>query len=33
MPLAEIHKGFQLMADGDVVGKVIVHPTDPKEHT
>jgi len=33
MPLAEIHKGFQLMADGDVVGKVIVHPADPKEHT
>lgn len=27
MPLEEIHKGFQLMADGDLAGKVIIHPT------
>jgi NADPH:quinone reductase-like Zn-dependent oxidoreductase len=33
MPLEEIHKGFQLMADGDLAGKVVIHPTDPEERT
>jgi NADPH:quinone reductase-like Zn-dependent oxidoreductase len=32
MPLDEIHKGFQLMADGDLAGKVVIHPTTTKEH-
>jgi NADPH:quinone reductase-like Zn-dependent oxidoreductase len=26
LPLAEIHKGFQLMADGVLTGKVVIHP-------
>jgi NADPH:quinone reductase-like Zn-dependent oxidoreductase len=32
MPLDDIHKAFQLMADGELAGKVVIHPTDPKEH-
>lgn len=31
MPLEEIHKGFQLMADGDLSGKVVIHPTHVEE--
>ena len=35
MPLDEIHKAFQLMIDGDLAGKVVIHPTatprPPKE--
>lgn len=31
MPLDEIHKGFQLMADGDLAGKVVIHPTTQQE--
>ena len=27
LPLDEIHKGFQLMIDGDLTGKVVVRPT------
>ena len=27
LPLTEIHKGFQLMLDGDVMGKVVIHPS------
>jgi NADPH:quinone reductase-like Zn-dependent oxidoreductase len=27
MPLDEIHKAFQLMIDGDLAGKVVIHPT------
>jgi D-arabinose 1-dehydrogenase-like Zn-dependent alcohol dehydrogenase len=26
LPLTEIHKGFQLMIDGAVTGKVVIHP-------
>ena len=26
MPLSEIHKAFQLMIDGDLAGKVVIHP-------
>ena len=26
LPLAEIHKGFQLMIDGELTGKVVIHP-------
>ncbi|MEV7085534.1 zinc-binding dehydrogenase [Streptomyces sp. NPDC093085] len=26
LPLAEIHKGFQLMIDGRVTGKLVIHP-------
>ena len=26
LPLTDIHKGFQLMIDGAVTGKVVVHP-------
>jgi NADPH:quinone reductase-like Zn-dependent oxidoreductase len=29
MPLADIHKGFQLMIDGAVTGKVVIHPPTP----
>jgi len=32
MPLDEIHKGFQLMADGDLAGNIVIHPTTTKEH-
>lgn len=28
LPLTEIHKAFQLMIEGDLVGKVVVHPTE-----
>jgi len=28
MLLDEIHKGFQLMADGDLVGKIVIHPKE-----
>ena len=27
LPLTDIHKGFQLMLDGDVMGKVVIHPS------
>ncbi|TCJ96656.1 zinc-binding dehydrogenase [Nocardia alba] len=30
LPLAEIHKGFQLMVEGTVTGKVVVHPPAPR---
>jgi len=36
MPLTDIHKAFQLMIDGDLVGKVVIHPapsTDPNPST
>ncbi|MDX3523647.1 zinc-binding dehydrogenase [Streptomyces scabiei] len=29
LPLAEIHKGFQLMIDGGLTGKLVVHPPGP----
>ncbi|MGW3287231.1 zinc-binding dehydrogenase [Streptomyces sp. NPDC001002] len=29
LPLDEIHKGFQLMIDGRLTGKLVVHPSDP----
>ena len=32
LPLTEIHKGFQLMLDGSLTGKVVIHPpTSTKE--
>ncbi|MCK8616285.1 zinc-binding dehydrogenase [Gordonia sp. C13] len=31
LPLSEIHKGFQLMIDGTVTGKVVIHPTPPNQ--
>lgn len=31
LPLAEIHKGFQLMIDGGLTGKLVIHPTTPEE--
>jgi NADPH:quinone reductase-like Zn-dependent oxidoreductase len=30
LPLSEIHKGFQLMIDGVLTGKAIVHPPTPE---
>ena len=27
LPLTEIHKGFQLMIDGELTGKLVIHPT------
>ena len=27
MPLTDIHKGFQLMIDGTLTGKVVIHPS------
>lgn len=30
LPLTEIHKGFQLMIDGELTGKVVIHPSDPQ---
>ena len=30
MPLSEIHKAFQLMIDGDLAGKVVIHPPTPE---
>ncbi|WP_435591757.1 zinc-binding dehydrogenase [Nocardia sp. bgisy118] len=30
MPLTDIHKGFQLMIDGTLTGKVVVHPSAPQ---
>ncbi|WP_433476260.1 zinc-binding dehydrogenase [Spirillospora sp. CA-142024] len=29
LPLDEIHKGFQLMIDGELTGKLVVHPPAP----
>lgn len=29
LPLAEIHKGLQLMIDGGLTGKLVVHPPGP----
>ena len=31
--LTDIHKGFQLMIDGDLTGKVVIHPPAPTEET
>lgn len=31
MPLADIHKAFQLLIDGDVAGKVVIHPPAQEE--
>ncbi|MBV6763065.1 zinc-binding dehydrogenase [Rhodococcus opacus] len=31
LPLAEIHKGFQLMIDGTLTGKVVIHPTTQQQ--
>lgn len=31
LPLSEIHKGFQLMIDGDITGKVVIHPNPEGE--
>lgn len=28
LPLTDIHKAFQLMIDGDLAGKVVIHPGD-----
>ncbi|MCH5672878.1 zinc-binding dehydrogenase [Streptomyces gilvus] len=28
LPLSEIHKGFQLMIDGRLTGKLVIHPSD-----
>jgi NADPH:quinone reductase-like Zn-dependent oxidoreductase len=29
LPLTEIHKGFQLMIDGGLTGKLVIHPPGP----
>ncbi|MEU6225627.1 zinc-binding dehydrogenase [Streptomyces sp. NPDC047042] len=31
LPLEEIHKGFQLMMDGRLTGKLVIHPPAPEE--
>lgn len=31
LPLTEIHKGFQLMLDGSLTGKVVIHPNSRKD--
>ena len=31
LPLTDIHKGFQLMIDGSLTGKVVVHPAAPDD--
>jgi NADPH:quinone reductase-like Zn-dependent oxidoreductase len=34
LPLSEIHKGFQLMIDGGLTGKLVIHPSgSPQEAT
>ena len=30
-PLEEIHKGFQLMIDGALIGKLVIHPPAPEQ--
>ncbi|WP_340377857.1 zinc-binding dehydrogenase [Streptomyces sp. SS7] len=30
LPLTEIHKGFQLMIDGALTGKLVIHPSAPE---
>ncbi|WP_459981757.1 zinc-binding dehydrogenase [Nocardioides sp. AN3] len=30
MPLSDIHKAFQLMIDGEVAGKIVIHPPTPE---
>ncbi|MFD6822006.1 zinc-binding dehydrogenase [Streptomyces sp. NPDC060085] len=30
LPLMEIRKGFQLMIDGQLTGKLVIHPSDPE---
>ena len=30
MPLTDIHKAFQLMIDGDLAGKIVIHPPAPE---
>jgi NADPH:quinone reductase-like Zn-dependent oxidoreductase len=29
LPIGKIHKGFQLMIDGGLTGKLVIHPTSP----
>ncbi|GAA4149846.1 zinc-binding dehydrogenase [Actinomadura keratinilytica] len=29
LPLSDIHKGFQLMLDGQLTGKLVIHPSTP----
>jgi NADPH:quinone reductase-like Zn-dependent oxidoreductase len=29
LPLTEVHKGFQLMLDGQLTGKLVIHPPNP----
>nr|WP_237735218.1 hypothetical protein [Rhodococcus sp. JVH1] len=31
LPLTEIHKGFQLMIDGTLTGKLVIHPTTQQQ--
>jgi D-arabinose 1-dehydrogenase-like Zn-dependent alcohol dehydrogenase len=31
LPLEEIHKGFQLMIDGALIGKLVIHPPAPQQ--
>jgi NADPH:quinone reductase-like Zn-dependent oxidoreductase len=31
LPLTDIHKGFQLMIDGTLTGKVVIHPPTPDD--
>ncbi|MFE7036866.1 zinc-binding dehydrogenase [Streptomyces sp. NPDC057621] len=31
LPLEEIHKGFQLMIDGRLTGKLVIHPSGPEQ--
>jgi NADPH:quinone reductase-like Zn-dependent oxidoreductase len=31
LPLEEIHKGFQLMIDGALIGKLVIHPPAPEQ--
>ncbi|AHH17690.1 alcohol dehydrogenase-like protein [Nocardia nova SH22a] len=33
LPLPEIHKAFQLMTDGALTGKVVIHPPAPEEQS
>lgn len=33
MPLGDIHKAFQLMIDGDLAGKIVIHPPAPEGGT
>ncbi|MPY55941.1 zinc-binding dehydrogenase [Streptomyces spongiae] len=31
LPLTDIHKGFQLMIDGGLTGKLVIHPPTPRQ--